>query len=726
MTASNFFTTSADYGGGLFQLINQKSIKGSTYLFSDIIKIVDEEINSQESAEVKKFDWIQPAIEIVDKNDKPVSETELMNLLIQAAKEPERFFEDENSEKKLLINEEELKSFLEKSGICIDPKKINKPLLIQFYVENATEEIPGKQKEFSAPPKKRKKEILTVKEPQLIPGEIKPISCEILVVKLTSEYNDIDPQVTEKFIQNNTFQIKISSVNRNELTDKSVSVKGEFLITYSVSPVFQKEITDSNGLVKSIENISYQPHIHAKIITLDVNDEKNSGDRITSENSEIKIPILDGNTVTKQTSKLNVVQLISDEITNQFSNQINNEIKIAETPGNLLQPGNIKSDNPFEFKTDNTFKLKTDNKTEFKTNNPPELKTDNPSIKIAADLKSSKEDLLAGTSLKSENENPKLPEGDIKLSNNEFNKPLLDQTKTEKIAQLKNEQTPAQSYQKSEIKIDGIEQLSKTFQKNLIKEVEVIINSEDAVFLTDAKKQTDEVLISSGKNEKHDVKAVKQSESIDIEIEGDENKKISPQTEKQTDDAAKENDLDKRSSNNNLARDISHKIEHHTELNIENTSIVHQIKNNELITSKENHPETKLIHVSDLTEEIKSFFIKNDKSGITLKLTPEHLGKVKLLIDVHESSVTAKIEVENESVQQVVNSNIEQLRQSFIQNGLQLTSFTVSLLGSENKYSNKPESRRKYHTHEIDLNSEAKSESIKIKKMGYNTYEFLA
>jgi flagellar hook-length control protein FliK len=135
----------------------------------------------------------------------------------------------------------------------------------------------------------------------------------------------------------------------------------------------------------------------------------------------------------------------------------------------------------------------------------------------------------------------------------------------------------------------------------------------------------------------------------------------------------------------------------------------------------------KEINAANLIDEVKNLCIRGEKSNITLKLSPEHLGTVKLSIDIKDSVMSTSIEVENESVKQVVQNNMESLRQTLQQNGIQLSSFSVSLSGQhEQKSPGKPGNKRgkQQETGEIKVNSEEKT--VKTKKLGYNTYEYLA
>lgn len=135
----------------------------------------------------------------------------------------------------------------------------------------------------------------------------------------------------------------------------------------------------------------------------------------------------------------------------------------------------------------------------------------------------------------------------------------------------------------------------------------------------------------------------------------------------------------------------------------------------------------KVIKSSNLINEITEYLNQGEKKIVTLKLMPENFGKVNITIDIVEKSLNAQVEVENESIKQVVQSNIEYLRQSLNSNGLVLNNFNISLNTNEQK-PNKPFEQQKKKS---GGGSKDNSKNINdfsqpvTKHLGYNTYEFL-
>ena len=133
----------------------------------------------------------------------------------------------------------------------------------------------------------------------------------------------------------------------------------------------------------------------------------------------------------------------------------------------------------------------------------------------------------------------------------------------------------------------------------------------------------------------------------------------------------------------------------------------------------------KTIQASDLISEISHFIGQGQSKSIELKLKPEDLGKVKIALEVIDKVVHANIEVENESVKQMVQTNINNLKQSLNQNGLQLSNVSVSISGGEAK-SNRSFAQKKKTNHTLyNKKIDTASDLVSSKSMGYNTYEYL-
>jgi len=141
---------------------------------------------------------------------------------------------------------------------------------------------------------------------------------------------------------------------------------------------------------------------------------------------------------------------------------------------------------------------------------------------------------------------------------------------------------------------------------------------------------------------------------------------------------------------------------------------------------KPSHESFKTIKQQEILPELSKLIMHGEKQTMTLQLTPENLGKVKLTVDMVENQIVTKIEVENEQVKQFVQSNLEQLKQNMQSAGITLTNVNVSL--SDEQKNQKLFSQKKKSSSRDDKAEivDEVSQLTSKKKFGYNTYEFTA
>lgn len=137
---------------------------------------------------------------------------------------------------------------------------------------------------------------------------------------------------------------------------------------------------------------------------------------------------------------------------------------------------------------------------------------------------------------------------------------------------------------------------------------------------------------------------------------------------------------------------------------------------------------TRPVPKEEIINEIQTHLTNGKNQSIEIKLDPKELGHIKIHMDVVDKVLHAKVEVENEQVQHLLNNNIDLLKQNLMQNGLQLNSFNISLSNpNQNKYTGNSKKRE----HENNAKGEAVSgddEKIKNseKHYGYSTIEYVA
>ena len=155
------------------------------------------------------------------------------------------------------------------------------------------------------------------------------------------------------------------------------------------------------------------------------------------------------------------------------------------------------------------------------------------------------------------------------------------------------------------------------------------------------------------------------------------------------------------------------------------------------VTTKTVHNAEKVLHAaesvkevartvksSQLMQEMKSFLeTSNNNKQLVMKLLPENLGKVKVTLDLVDSQMHANVEVENEAVKQVMLSNIEGLKQSLAQSGVQVGGFNVSLTNQDQRAKREFSQKKKEEGGSDKIDFKEVSEEVREKKLGYNTYE---
>lgn len=138
------------------------------------------------------------------------------------------------------------------------------------------------------------------------------------------------------------------------------------------------------------------------------------------------------------------------------------------------------------------------------------------------------------------------------------------------------------------------------------------------------------------------------------------------------------------------------------------------------------HEPVKTIKTSEIIQEFTKFVQQGEKQSISFQLTPENLGKVKLVVDLVAEQINTRIEVENEQVKQFIQSNIEQLKQSLQSSGIQISNVSISLKDFDQQFSKNSTQKKKINARISKISEENIQPQTNQKLMGYNTYEFLA
>lgn len=137
----------------------------------------------------------------------------------------------------------------------------------------------------------------------------------------------------------------------------------------------------------------------------------------------------------------------------------------------------------------------------------------------------------------------------------------------------------------------------------------------------------------------------------------------------------------------------------------------------------------KFIQILETQEKIQRSEIVNytkQNHSVEIKLSPEDLGKIKVLLDANDNNVSAKIEVNSEQTKVIVVNNLPQLKETLSQQGVNLNNVNVTVTSEEHKSSEQTKQKSKRKSQESGSKIENTDEKRTVRNLGYNTYEYLA
>lgn len=104
---------------------------------------------------------------------------------------------------------------------------------------------------------------------------------------------------------------------------------------------------------------------------------------------------------------------------------------------------------------------------------------------------------------------------------------------------------------------------------------------------------------------------------------------------------------------------------------------------NNIIMSKAEKLQEQIDVLKQITEKV-TVNILEDKSEMLIKLKPDNLGKVTMQIAVENGNITAKFLAESERVKEILESNMQELKDHLAKQGMAVQDLSVSV-GNENK-----------------------------------------
>lgn len=517
-------------------------------------------------------------------------------------------------------------------------------------------------------------------------NEIKRI--EYSFSKIDSKAKDFISQSESIYDINTNVVNENKNENKNEVIDinnKVISFNEKEQLTQETKTTFEKNI-DRN----TVNTINKNEKVQFEYLTNQISNQKISAEKEVNNK-------LSNHTFEKENIQSKEIVEESDIQILNAKAEVKTNIKLAEMSESIEKITTAKKETPVNEKIN--ISLQKDDVTEIVDNNRNQVE-----LKTKSD-ESEKVNFNKTSIFKNEDE-------------------ILLTTKISSAINIKKVKT--NGLKENEVNIsenENINELKKEFvAKEEVSAKNVNSNSE---IKTKQNQLTEVNLLNNNKNEKELTPTSDDKKNITKQI--DDNLKQVKVKSSET----KENKLTSLSNNSSN----ENKNSSHTENNSYKNEIAQvNLINNDLDKIKQSY-ETKLFYEStktlkqeEIISEFSRFIQQGEKQSISFQLTPENLGKVKLVVDLVDDIITTKIEVENEQIKQFIQSNIEQLKNNLQSSGIQLTNINISLADYSQKQNQKIINEKKKYNSRIENEENLKTEKEpKIKKnLGYNTYEYLA
>ncbi|QQS35481.1 MAG: flagellar hook-length control protein FliK [Ignavibacteriales bacterium] len=552
----------------------------------------------------------------------------------------------------------------------------------------------------STPIKVAEKEIATT---------LPKVKSESTVQKFSAEENLItDTKKAEIKIETNTAKFINSENTHKDQPVKVVKIKFENPEQVKVKDVLktllsnEKEIITSDKIPvdKSNENkpVSVLHRNSTKLEQnqvrinsgLNISDPVNAKTELKSNNSFIQVQ---ENSFTKL-SELEKPQLNIKPSEQKYSSGLNEKNVIVEK--NLPK---IESEKHVEHKADNDIQPKTEIKNKPLTNLSTDIHTDDTDkpLKLVTN---------------SDSKNIQLQDDkntiDLNKVEHSFNKVKFDKVNNEIDPEpqviKQNPGTEKIEYKNPELKArieESFEIPTKTREEKVQSETKTSDTKQEIVFTSDVENENN--LSQQSHDQKENGWQNQQKEIPVAKTEVEKNvKSPADSSSKQTEES---------------------KIEVTTKVEVKENQVI--TKEKIVVETKQMNETFKTIKSSEIVKEISNFVKTGETKTVVFKVVPENLGKIKVSLDVAENFAKATIEVENESVKQIVQSNLETLKNSLSQNGITLSAINVTLNGNQQKGYKPVDSKRRVNDNTNENKIETAPEVLLRKDLGYNTYEYL-
>lgn len=474
-------------------------------------------------------------------------------------------------------------------------------------------------------------------------------------------------------------EVKVINLIKNNSSDDNVKIVEDFS---SINKAFVK--TEE---IKNLLNVN-KSNIVAEKLQINYNQIKDDDvkNKVVYNDTTIKENIVK-ETIRKENIKPDSSDSIKEKIvTNKIENK---EVQIKDN-----------SDKPAEKIEKNFFTLRENE------NNKEEIeKTLNKNINLDEKQKSS-EDILRTTKISKEEEPvTKTEKAKVEVVREEI------QTKEEIKISLQEDGKINSSNEKKNKKDDN--QIHLTEKENIIVKEHTGEKEKDLIVKINKKvnQLSEEVKNISPKAEETNKTNQNPSTLIDKEEK-------TAETKSSTADSSFNNE-----ANTNEHSDIEKENTNHSNVKVENSfkNVINHINTEEI---KAEAKETiRTLKIIEIVKEIEKYIEKKESGTITFNVKPEHLGKVKIEIEVIDNVAKAIVQVENTEAKKLIENNLNQLTNNLLNAGMQLNSFKVTT-GNNEQRTGKNNYSTKTRTSKKESMVEEVSDEYK-KQMGYNTYEYL-
>ncbi|GEM_PF-6800518 len=297
---------------------------------------------------------------------------------------------------------------------------------------------------------------------------------------------------------------------------------------------------------------------------------------------------------------------------------------------------------------------------------------------------------------------------------------------TEKLAKNSSNETKLEINGKGKNEIHLSEKQEKNVLENLVKNVVrkvEVLNEEITKSIENQPKVEKQLLFDS--DVKKSENQVVSSEKVEINPINFEQKSINSQFKQNQQDPPTSQSFGKSENEISVVKNQSEFKQAVDE--ISNSSLQHNPNLKEFVVKTNLIESLKEIPKADIMKNVAEFIQTKEKSSIVLQLQPENLGKIKLAMEVVNDVVKASVAVENDSVKQMLESNLPELQLQMAKAGINLGQVNITLNQNTNSKFGKMAERenKKYNNIKEDV-IETENQNISKRSFGYNTYEYLA